>query len=761
MPTVKNINNLIINRVESKEVYDNLVETDRVNSDELYLIEGDDSYIFDVLLNGDSVVNDERIAEIIVDKASVGLGNVDNTADMDKPISKSVQSALDKKMSIDDIVEGDNINIDKSGNKATISLPLDIEVFGNTQDDSITVKDGGITTDKIANKSITIDKIGDGVIPTVPDVSGFITQEEADGTYAVKNHSHSDATDAVAGFMSADDKAKLDGIEENANNYVLPATSGDSLGGIKSSRYNEQFSNSGHVSLHHVAGRDGELFVRIGKGLTKTTDDTVGVDIDIYDVEGLQDALNSKSNVNHTHDDMYYTEDEVNSLLATKANSAHNHSADQIVSGVLSSERLPSIPVDKLSGVISSFNLPSYVDDVLEYNSQSVFPEAGESGKIYIDKTTNKTYRWSGSSYVEISASLALGTTSSTAFRGDYGNTAYAHAEAKGSAFANGLYKITTNAHGHVTGATAVTKSDIVALGIPGQDTDTTYDNATTSSDGLMSSEDKTKLDGVATGANNYTHPSSAAGAKSSGLYKIATDTSGHIVAATAVTKNDITALGIPAQDTNTTYNIATSSTSGLMSKKDKEKMSSVLWRDERTSNLYIGTDSETPFASAIWMRNEIKGLSLGIGSLEVAFESDVDYDSSAALSLLGSNNCRAGLSAGEKRNTFWLGDKHVSGIVDNIGSDPIGYNLVTDKAVFDAISENVETPITYSLSKSGSAIILKGSDGSSSQVADANTTYTNATISSAGLMSSSDKSKLDGMVELTDDEINDIFSSA
>lgn len=56
----------------------------------------------------------------------------------------------------------------------------------------------------------------------------------------------------------------------------------------------------------------------------------------------------------------------------------------------------------------------------------------------------------------------------------------------------------------------AITKADIVALGIPAQDTNTTYSNATTSAAGLMSAADKTKLDGVATGANNYSHPTSA-----------------------------------------------------------------------------------------------------------------------------------------------------------------------------------------------------------------------------------------------------------
>jgi len=82
------------------------------------------------------------------------------------------------------------------------------------------------------------------------------------------------------------------------------------------------------------------------------------------------------------------------------------------------------------AGKVPATQLPSYVDDVLEHDNQAGFPTTGETGKIYIAKDTNKTYRWSGSGYVEISASLALGTTSSTAFRGDYGQTAYTHSQA-------------------------------------------------------------------------------------------------------------------------------------------------------------------------------------------------------------------------------------------------------------------------------------------------------------------------------------------
>lgn len=79
------------------------------------------------------------------------------------------------------------------------------------------------------------------------------------------------------------------------------------------------------------------------------------------------------------------------------------------------------------NGKVPSSQLPSYVDDVLEYTSKSAFPTTGETGKIYVDKTTNLTWRWSGSDYVEISPSLALGETSSTAYAGNKGK---ANAEA-------------------------------------------------------------------------------------------------------------------------------------------------------------------------------------------------------------------------------------------------------------------------------------------------------------------------------------------
>lgn len=126
------------------------------------------------------------------------------------------------------------------------------------------------------------------------------------------------------------------------------------------------------------------------------------------------------------------------------------------------------------NGRVPTSQLPSYVDDVVAYETKAEFPLQGESGKIYLDQTTNIIYRWNGSGYTEISPSLALGTTAATAFYGDKGQEAYVHAVTnKGAAFEQGFYKVTTNAEGHVTNAVSVTKSDILATGI--EDTDTTY----------------------------------------------------------------------------------------------------------------------------------------------------------------------------------------------------------------------------------------------------------------------------------------------
>ena len=287
---------------------------------------------------------------------------------------------------------------------------------------------------------------------------------------AAINHTHDVATTATNGFMSAEDKEKLDGLENVDTSDFLTKTEADGDYAAINHSHDDRYYTELEI--------DSKLS---GKADTTHTHTIVNVTDLQETIDGLEEDIAGKANVSHTHDDRYFTETEVTEKLSDKANLGHKHDAGDIESGTILSDRLPSITdnkivslsASKLTGTIPSANLPSYVDDVVEGETTADFPGIGETGKIYVATSTNKTYRWGGSGYVEISASLALGTTSSTAFRGDYGNVAYTHAIAKGSAFASGLYKITTNAQGHVTAATTVTKNDITALGIPAQDTNT------------------------------------------------------------------------------------------------------------------------------------------------------------------------------------------------------------------------------------------------------------------------------------------------
>ena len=150
-------------------------------------------------------------------------------------------------------------------------------------------------------------------------------------------------------------------------------------------------------------------------------------------------------------------------------------------------------------------------------------------------------------------------------------------------------------------------------------------DVATQSTNGLMSAADKTKLDGIAENANNYTHPSYTA--RASGLYKVTVDGTGHVSAATAVDKSDITALGIPESDT--TYSAATTSAEGLMSAADKTKLDGVTAGANkythpsytaRASGLYKVTVDSTGHVSAVAAVDKSDITALGVPAQDTTY---------------------------------------------------------------------------------------------------------------------------------------------
>lgn len=145
------------------------------------------------------------------------------------------------------------------------------------------------------------------------------------------------------------------------------------------------------------------------------------------------------------------------------------------------------------TGKVPAAQLPSYVDDVLEFSTKDQFPQIGETGKIYVSKDTNLTYRWTGTQYLEISQSLALGETSSTAYPGD-----------KGKANRDALNSMPTKLTSYLTPTTST--GELVKINYkyvakdglnygPLQDDNIDIPSATTTNAGAMSAVDKGRLD--------------------------------------------------------------------------------------------------------------------------------------------------------------------------------------------------------------------------------------------------------------------------
>lgn len=422
-------------------------------------------------------------------------------------------------------------------------------------------------------------------------------------TFTPSTHTHANATSDTDGFMSSEDKEKLDDIESGANKTTVDS----SLNSTSTNPVQNKIINSA-------------LSAKVPTSRT---------------INGK--ALSSNITLGAT---------DVDAIPASQKGAA---------SGVAELDS---------SGKVPSAQLPSYVDDVLDYNSQSNFPGTGESGKIYIAKDTNKTYRWSGSAYVEISASLALGETSSTAYRGDRGKIAYDHSQVA-HAPANAEANVQSDWSVSDTSSDAYIKNKPTSLPANGGDadtvnghtiqsdvpanavfTDTKYSTGTTTTAGItkLYTGTGTNTDGTMTQnaittalnskansshTHNYAGASSAGGSANSAVKldtstagsstqpvyfsggkpvactytleksvpsnAVFTDTNTWIALKGATTSAAGTAGYAPAPsagaanrylrsdgtwavppDTNTTYNTVTTSSAGLMSAADKTKLDSI-----------------------------------------------------------------------------------------------------------------------------------------------------------------------------------------
>lgn len=307
-------------------------------------------------------------------------------------------------------------------------------IFQN--DEGITIPGVGQTPDFVYNFYATIAMSNEGEITITVDTSALVSRGDFDAALVNKLDKDGDGSDVTAGFDVAEQRTNI--------------STGEKLS----------------VMMGKIAKFLGDLGTLAFKSKADKTDLATGV----------QDSLNKADSALQSFTESDPTVPEwakaankpsYNAAEVGAAPTNHNHAAGDINSGTLPVSRggtgnssIDTTPVSGSSKMVSSggvfaalalklnsalkgaagglaelgtdgrvpsSQLPSYVDDVLEYSTLSAFPSTGETGKIYVALDTNRTYRWSGSAYVEISPSLALGETSSTAYRGDRGKAAYDH----------------------------------------------------------------------------------------------------------------------------------------------------------------------------------------------------------------------------------------------------------------------------------------------------------------------------------------------
>lgn len=216
----------------------------------------------------------------------------------------------------------------------------------------------------------------------------------------------------------------------------------------------------------------------------------------------------------------------------------------------------------------------------------------------------------------------------------------------------------------------------------------------------------------------SYTHPAGSAASKSLGLYKISTDSTSHVKSVSAVTKSDITGLGIPEKDT--TYNNATQSTAGLMSAADKAKLDSLNVDDV----INVVADARALKGATMRFSGFVNGVT--VTQVGVNEWDSVVYDTAVNKFLAKKNG-----TLSPTYHNIWSG-------MDAYMSDEVGTDILKDKLYLYGedvyVWSDTEGTLVKVTSETG------GGGGGTTDIPL-------ATQSTAGLMSAEDKTKLDNVI--------------
>ena len=475
----------------------------------------------------DSVAGKTGVVTLV--KGDVGLGNVDNTSDANKPVSTAQQTAINLKA-----------NLVSPALTGTPTAPTATAGTNTTQ----------LATTEFVTTAVS-GKANSSHTHVIDDVSGL--QTALNGKQSVNADLTSIAGLAgTSGFLkkTAANTWSLDTNAYITGNQGITVT-GDASGSGTTSIALTLANSGATVGTYKSVTVDAKG--RVTSGTNPTTLAGYGITDAVLSSDVVTTATASKIlklDANSKLPASVTGDADGNAATATKLATARTingvsfDGSDNItINAVDSTSRIASSEKGVANGVatlgsdgkIFSSQLPSYVDDVLEYTNLAAFPTTGEAGKIYIALDTNKTYRWSGSVYVYITSGAVDSVAGKTGVvilaKADVGlnnvdntsdlnkpisTTQQSALDLKAnlaSPALTGTPTAPTAAVGTSTtqiATTAFVNAEIANDAAPKSHvgaTGTAHGVATTSVAGFMSSTDKTKLDGISAGANAYVHP--------------------------------------------------------------------------------------------------------------------------------------------------------------------------------------------------------------------------------------------------------------
>lgn len=616
------------------------------------------------------------------------------------------------------------------------------------------IAEGATASDE--NTTYSISKTGSTVTLTGSDgsTSSFT---DADTTY-------SDATTSASGLMSASDKTKLNGVATGAEvnqSAFSNVKVGSTTVAADSKTDTLELTAGSNITLTPDASADKITIAATDTKYNAATTSTAGLmsAADKAKLDGIEEGATNSTDSNTTYSisksgsTVTLTGSDGTTSSFTDANTTYSN-ATTSSAGLMSAD-----DKTKLNGISSGAEVNQNAFSNVKVGSTTVAADS-KTDTLTLTAGSNVTITPDASS--DAITIAATDTTYGAASQSSAGLMSAADKKkldgiaegATASVDTNTTYTLTQDStDGHKITLTPSTGS-ATTITIP--DNNTTYSEATTSAAGLMSSSDKSKLNGIATGAQvNQSAFSNVKVGSTTVAADSATDTLELVAGSNVTLTPDATNDKVTIAAKDTTYSAASQSTAGLMSAADKAKLDGIeagatnsvdtnttytLTQDSSDGHKITLTPSTgSPTTITIPDDNTTYGAATtsAQGLMSAADKTKLNGISTGAeVNQSAFSNIKVGdstIAADSKTDTLTL----AAG--SNVTLTP---DTTNDKVTIAATNTNT----TYSIAKSGSTVTLTGSDGSTSSFTDANTTYSAATTSANGLMSSTDKSKLDGI---------------